>query len=75
MKKIFMILSVVAIFGATSCTKEYTCECQAYDLNGDAVPSASSSATIEAKSESAAEEDCDAGDGESLGITVDCEIK
>ena len=33
MKKVLFSLAVVALFAATSCKKDYTCECK-YDFNG-----------------------------------------
>lgn len=75
MKKVLSILSMVAIFGATACNKEYTCECKAYDSNGDLVTAASSTGTFESKKKSDAEETCDAGDQVTIFYTIDCELK
>lgn len=61
MKKVLAILAVAGIIGATSCKKEYTCECEVLGVK--------SSTTAEFKKKSEAEEWCEDG---SSGY---CELK
>ncbi len=61
MKKVLAILAVAGIIGATSCKKEYTCECT--------VLGTTTSTTAEFKKKADAEEWCEDGSG---GV---CELK
>lgn len=75
MKRIIAILSVVLIFGATSCTKEYDCECVGLNANGQEV-AGGTTATVEAKNQDDAREECDEGDTFEPGIGgIDCDLK
>lgn len=51
MKKVFTALAIVALLGATSCKKDYTCTC----TDGDVLP-------IDNAKKSDAEDACDALD-------------
>ena len=77
MKKLVIAIAALGLIAfASSCSKDYTCECVSYQ---DGVQYASGSQTKEYDSKSDAESDCDEGDSktEILGVTYEtkCELK
>ncbi len=61
MKKLFIALGVLAMIGATSCKKEYTCECTA-TVTDDAGNKAESKTTSTIKdSKKKAKDSCESG--------------
>ncbi len=72
MKKIFGFLVVSAfVFGATSCKKDYTCECVT------TIGSVQTTTThvIKDSKRKDAKKECDKGDTKILGTTVECSLK
>jgi hypothetical protein len=65
-----IVVGVFAIFGVialSSCKKDRTCTCT---INGGSA----TSYTIEGKTRSEAKTECDSGDGQILGIVVECSL-
>lgn len=71
-----LLILGLGLFLMASCKKDYTCTCTG-SIDGEVVPGASSSVTIN-DTKSNAEEACDEGDlaeDAFTGIAVDCEIQ
>jgi len=75
MKKVLLVFGF-GLFLLASCKKDYTCTCTGF-IDGEEVPGASESVTIN-DTKSKAEEECDEGDiaeDAFTGISVECEIQ
>ncbi len=72
MKKIFGFLVVATlIFGATSCKKNYTCEC----ITGTGAAQIKTEYEFENVKRKEAKEACDKHDAKVLGVVTECELK
>ncbi len=70
MKNLFIGLGVLAMIGATSCKKDYTCECT---FEGNGVSGSVAETSKLTKKD--AQEWCDEGSTTSGGVTTKCELK
>ena len=74
MKKVLFSLAVVALFAATSCKKDYTCECTTTSTV-DGVDDFTSEVELLNVSKSDAEDACDAADISTGVTTTSCDLK
>lgn len=72
MRRIFAILAVVALIGATtSCKKDYTCTCVTEVVGIDAVTTTTSLGKL---TKGDAEDKCAESESDVAGVTTTCEI-
>jgi len=70
MKNLFIGLGVLAMIGATSCKKDYTCECT---VTGNGTTASSSATSKMTKKD--AQEWCDETSSSANGFETKCELK
>lgn len=72
MKKLFVMISGIALIGFSSCKKEYTCECTT--TNGSAT-SIVNEKKLDKQSLKDARSKCDEGDMKIGSLETECKIK